>query len=160
METAGTAGIVEDIKVFATQLRSPDNKTLIVPNAAIMGSNIVNYSTKPTRRVDMVFGVSYSADIKHARDILTTLIAEDSRILKEPAPVVRVGKLADSSVDFFVRPWVKSADYWDVYFDVTEQVKLRFDAAGIGIPFPQMEVHLNRADPSNEASSATGQTAP
>jgi small conductance mechanosensitive channel len=145
VEAAGTAGIVEEIKVFSTQLRSPDNKTIIVPNSAIMAGNIVNYSTKPTRRVDMVFGVAYDADLKKARDTLAAILAEDSRILKDPAPTIAVGDLADSNVNFFVRPWVNSADYWNVYFDVTEQVKLRFDAAGVGIPFPQMDVHLDRA---------------
>jgi len=145
VEAGGTAGIVEEIKVFSTQLRSPDNKTVIVPNAGIMGGNIVNYATKPTRRVDMVFGVAYDADLKKARETLAAIVAEDSRILKDPAPTIAIGALADSSVNFFVRPWVNSADYWNVYFDVTEQVKLRCDAAGVGIPFPQMDVHLDRA---------------
>ena len=144
VEAAGIAGVVEEIKIFATQLRSADNKTLIVPNAAIMGGSIVNYSTKPTRRVDMVFGVAYDADIKTVRDTLATILTEDSRVLTDPPATITVGELADSSVNFFVRPWVNSADYWDVYFAVTEQVKLRFDAAGIGIPFPQVDVHMDQ----------------
>lgn len=150
VEAAGTAGTVEEIKVFSTQLRSVDNKTLIIPNAAVMNGNIVNYSAKPTRRVDMVFGVSYGAELKTVRDTIAAILTEDGRILKEPEPVIVVGELADSSVNFYVRPWVNTADYWDVYFAVTEQVKLKFDAAGIGIPYPQIDVHM---DPVREEDS-------
>ncbi len=144
VEVAGTAGIVEDIQIFVTQLRTPDNKTIIIPNAEITGGSIVNYSLKPTRRIDFVFGVSYDADLKQTRDILEGIIAADHRILTDPAPVIAVSELADSSVNFVVRPWVKREDYWGVYFDITEKVKISLDEANIGIPYPQMDVHVHR----------------
>ncbi len=142
IEGAGTAGTVEKIQLFTTQLKTPDNKTVIVPNAGMTGGNIVNYSTQGTRRVDMVFGISYADDIDRARDVLEGIIAADDRVLKDPAPVVAVSELADSSVNFVVRPWVQSADYFGVFWGVTEQVKKRFDEAGISIPFPQRDVHV------------------
>ncbi len=142
VEAAGVAGIVEEIQIFTTQMRSPDNKTIIVPNSKLIGDNIVNYSTKGTRRVDMVFGIGYSDDIDKAREVMRSVIAEDARILADPAPLIAVSALGESSVDFIVRPWVKSADYWDVLCDVTEKVKKRFDGEGISIPFPQRDVHL------------------
>lgn len=146
IEAGGTAGVVEEIHVFSTQLRSPDNKTLIVPNSAIMGGNIVNYSTKPTRRVDLVVGVSYEADLAHVKLVLQDIIKADDRVLTDPAPVIAVSELADSSVNLVVRPWVKSADYWDVYFGLTERIKVRFDEEGIGIPYPQMDLHVASAN--------------
>lgn len=142
IEGAGTAGTVEKIKIFTTQLRTPDNKTIIIPNAKIASDNIVNYSTKGTRRVDLVFGIGYDDDIDKAKQILLDIIAEDQRMLKDPAPKVAVVELADSSVNFVFRPWVNSADYWDVVFDTNEKVKKRFDEKGVGIPFPQRDVHL------------------
>lgn len=144
VETAGTAGSVKNIGIFTSTIMTPDNKMIIVPNGAIYGSNIVNYSAMETRRVDMVVGISYGSDIKKAKQILQALTQEDERILKEPEPVVAVSELADSSVNFVVRPWVKSADFWAVKWDFTEKVKLRFDAEGIEIPFPQMDVHLHK----------------
>ena len=144
VEAAGTSGIIEEIHIFHTQMRSGDNKTIIIPNSNITGGNIVNYSTKPTRRVDMVFGIGYDADIKAAKDILEKLVKEDERVLADPAPVIAVSELADSSVNFVCRPFVNSADYWAVYFDMHEKVKTSFDAAGISIPFPQMDVHLTK----------------
>jgi len=144
VEAAGVVGKVQEISIFCTTLTSPDNKTIIVPNASIMGGNITNYSTKPTRRVDMVIGIAYDADLKLAKSELVKMMDDDTRILKDPAPVIAVSELADSSVNFVVRPWVNSADYWDVYFDTHEKVKLRFDELSIGIPFPQMDVHLNK----------------
>ena len=127
-------------------MNSPDNKVLTVPNGAIMSGNIVNYSEKPTRRVDMVFGVAYDADLSVVKKVLQEVLAADERVLKDPEPTIVVGELADSSVNFLCRPWVNSADYWPVLWDTTEIVKRRFDEAGIGIPFPQMDVHLDKND--------------
>lgn len=145
IEAGGVSGIVEGIQMFSTQMRSGDNKQIIVPNSSITDGNIVNYSAKDTRRVDMVFGIGYDDDIKKAKDILLQLLNEDERILKDPEPVVAVSELADSSVNFVVRPWVNSADYWNVKFDYTEAVKLKFDQEGISIPYPQQDVHMHTA---------------
>lgn len=142
IEGAGVAGTVEEIQIFTTQLKTPDNKTIIIPNAKLTGDNITNYSAKDTRRVDMVIGVSYSDDLQKVRQILEDILAKDNRILQEPAPTIGVLELADNSVNFACRPWVKSEDYWGVYFDSTETVKKRFDAEGISIPFPQRDVHV------------------
>ena len=142
IEAAGASGTVEEISVFSTIMRTPDNKTIIIPNSGIMGGNIVNYSTKPTRRVDLVIGVSYDADIKQVKDELDSLISQDDRILTNPEPTVAVLELADSSVNFVVRPWVNSADYWPVHCDLQERIKIRFDEVGIGIPYPQMDLHM------------------
>ena len=144
VEAGGMSGSVKDISIFSTTLNTPDNKVVIVPNSAIMGGPIVNYSTEDTRRVDLLVGIAYDANIKQAKEILESILANDPRILKDPAPLVAVAALADSSVNLHVRPWVKKEDYWAVYFDVLEAVKLRFDEAGVGIPFPQMDVHLIR----------------
>lgn len=146
IEGAGTAGTVEELKIFTTQLKTPDNKLIIIPNSKLSSDNIVNVSAKPTRRVDMVFAIGYTDSIDRAREVITDVLAQDSRILKEPAPLVAVLELADSSVNFAVRPWVKAADYWDVYFDITENMKKRFDREGISIPFPQRDVHLHQTD--------------
>ena len=146
IEAGGVAGVVEGIQIFSTQMRTGDNKQIIVPNSSITGGNIVNYSAKDTRRVDMVFGIGYGDDIKKAKDILLKLLEEDERILKDPAPVVAVSELADSSVNFVVRPWVKSDDFWGVKFDYTENVKLTFDKEGISIPYPQQDVHLHKVE--------------
>ncbi len=145
IEAAGISGEVEEIQIFSTKLRSGDNKQLFVPNGAIFSGTIVNYSTKPTRRVDMVFGCGYDDDLRAVKALLKDIIDSDERILAEPAPVIAVTALADSSVNFAVRPWVNAADYWAVYFDVHEQVKLRFDAAGITIPYPQRDVHVHQS---------------
>lgn len=141
VEAAGVSGVVEEISIFSTKMRTADNKEVIVPNGPIYGDVIINYSARETRRVDMVFGISYDDDIKKAKELLETILQEDERILKEPAPVVAVSELADSSVNFVVRPWARTADYWDVLWDTTETVKLRFDEAGLSIPYPQMDVH-------------------
>ncbi|UCE82086.1 MAG: mechanosensitive ion channel [Deltaproteobacteria bacterium] len=142
IEGAGVAGTVEKIHIFTTQLKSPDNKTIIIPNAKLTGDNITNYSAKETRRVDMVFGVGYGDDLQKVRQILEDILAKEDRVLQDPAPTIGVLELADSSVNFVCRPWVKTADYWGVYFDITETVKNRFDAEGVSIPFPQRDVHL------------------
>ena len=146
VEAGGTTGIVENISIFSTMLKTLDNREVIVPNGNIYGSNITNFSARPTRRVDLMFGIGYGDDIRQAKDIMTKLVVEDERILKDPEPQIVVGELGDSSVNFHVRPWVKTADYWDVYFDLTEKVKLSFDEAGISIPYPQMDVHLGKAE--------------
>jgi len=142
IEAAGTAGTVEEIQIFTTALRTPDNKLVIVPNAKLTADNIVNWSAKGTRRVDMVFGIGYGDDIDRARSVIREIIEADPRVLKDPAPLVALWQLGESSVDFVARPWVKSADYWSVWFDTTEKVKKAFDAEGISIPFPQRDVHV------------------
>ncbi len=142
VEAGGTTGSVESIQIFSTVLKTPDNKKIIVPNSNITGGNITNYSAMDTRRVDMVFGIGYGDDIKKAKETLEQIVTADSRVLKDPAPTIAVSELADSSVNFIVRPWVKTADYWGVFFDVTEKVKLTFDELGISIPFPQQDVHM------------------
>ena len=142
VEAAGTAGSIAKIGIFTTNMVTPDNKEIIVPNGAIYSGNIVNFSAKPTRRVDMVFGIGYGDDLLKAKQVLEALLKEDDRILAEPAPQVAVAELGDSSVNFVVRPWAKTSDFWGVKFDFTEAVKLRFDQEGISIPFPQMDVHV------------------
>jgi small conductance mechanosensitive channel len=142
IEGGGTAGTVEEIQVFTTQLATPDNKTVIVPNSQMMGGNIINYSAKGTRRVDMVFGIGYADDIDRARELIQEIVTTDKRVHKEPAPVVALTELADSSVNLTTRVWTSVDDYWDVLFDTTEKVKKRFDAEKISIPFPQRDVHV------------------
>jgi len=146
VEAGGTAGTINKIGIFTTTMTTPDNKEIIVPNGGIYSNNITNYSAKETRRVDMVVGIGYDADLRKAKEILNEMVRADERILSEPAPTVAVSELADSSVNFVVRPWCKASDFWGVKFDFTEQVKLRFDQEGISIPFPQMDVHLHKND--------------
>lgn len=146
VEAGGTAGVVETISIFSTIMRTGDNREVIVPNGSIYNGTITNYSARATRRIDMVFGIGYQDDIRKAKQLLSDILSADERVLKEPEPLVAVGELADSSVNFNVRPWVKSADYWNVKFDLTEQIKLAFDDNGISIPYPQMDVHLDKAD--------------
>jgi small conductance mechanosensitive channel len=142
IEAGGTSGSVFEISVFTTVLHTPDNKKVIVPNAQITGSVIVNYSANDTRRVDLVAGIGYGDDIGKAREVLQRIVSSHASVLQDPAPVIEVGELADSSVNLIVRPWVKAADYWRVYWDLTEAIKLEFDREGISIPFPQTDVHL------------------
>jgi small conductance mechanosensitive channel len=142
IEAGGVAGTVEVIQIFTTELATPDNKTIIVPNSKMTGDNIVNYSTKGTRRVDMVFGIGYEDDIDKARNIMTEILSGDERILQDPPMKIAVSELADSSVNFIARPWVNSADYWGVYWETMEKVKKQFDAQGISIPFPQRDIHV------------------
>jgi small conductance mechanosensitive channel len=144
IEGAGTAGTVESIQIFTTQLQTPDNKRIIIPNAKLTGDNIVNWSATGTRRVDLVFGIGYGDDMDKAKAIIAGVLAEDGRVLQDPKPTIAVAELADSSVKLAVRPWVATVDYWGAYFDITEQVKKRFDAEGITIPFPQRAVHLHQ----------------
>ena len=146
VEAGGTMGVVEEIGIFTTRMRTGDNKEVIVPNGQIFGGIITNYSKRDTRRVDMVFGIGYGDDIRKAKEVITSIIEADERILKDPAPLIAVGELADSSVNFNVRPWVKSGDYWSVYFDLNEKIKMAFDDNGISIPFPQMDVHIEKSE--------------
>ena len=142
IEAAGIKGTVHEIQVFNTVLKTPDNKTIIIPNSQVSAGTITNYSTEATRRVDMTFGIGYSDDIDKAKSVLSKLLKEDSRVLDNPEIMIVVSELADSSVNFSVRGWVKAADYWGVYFDMHEKVKKTFDKENISIPFPQTDVHL------------------
>ena len=145
VEAAGIAGVVEQLQIMTTIFKTGDNKQVIVPNSQIMGSIITNYSANDTRRVDMVIGVSYDDDLDKVRKTLEEIIAADDRVLKDPAPKIAVSELADSSVNFIVRPWVATADYSAVMWDMTEAIKKRFDKDGISFPFPQRDVHLYKA---------------
>jgi small conductance mechanosensitive channel len=145
VEAAGVSGVVEEIGIFTTTMRTGDNREIIIPNGEIFGGTITNYSKRARRRVDMVFGIGYDDDIKKAKDILIKILDEDERVLKDPAPLVAVGELADSSVNFNVRPWCATGEYWNVYYDIHEKVKLTFDAEGISIPYPQMDIHQDKA---------------
>ncbi len=149
IEGAGVFGVVEAIQIFTTQLKTADNKTVIVPNAKLTDDNIVNWTVKGTRRVDLVVGIGYEDDIDKARSLMNEVIAADDRILKNPEPQIAVSELADSSVNFVVRPWVKVNDYWGVYFDLTEKIKKAFDANGVSIPFPQRDIHVYQHDKQN-----------
>ncbi|KOO13534.1 MULTISPECIES: small-conductance mechanosensitive channel MscS [Vibrio] len=146
VEIGGVAGSVEAIQIFQTVLKTPDNKMVVVPNSGVIGSPITNYSRHATRRVDLVIGVSYGADLKQTKKVIREALEKDERILKDPDIQIGVLALADSSVNFVVRPWCKTADYWDVYFDSTQAIKEALDEAGIEIPFPQMDVHLNKVE--------------
>ena len=144
VEAGGVSGLVSKISIFSTEMKTLDNREIIVPNGKIYGDTITNFSSQDTRRVDMVFGIGYGDDLRKARDILRQLVNEDERILKDPETQIAVSELADSSVNFVVRPWVKSADYWTVKFDMNERVKLAFDENDISIPYPQMDVHVSK----------------
>jgi small conductance mechanosensitive channel len=146
VEAGGVSGTVEEVAIFNTVLKTPDNRKVIVPNGDIVGGAITNYSAHETRRIDLVFGIGYDDDLRKAKATLERLVGEDSRILTDPAPTVAVSELADSSVNLACRPWVKSADYWDVRGDLIEKVKLTFDAEGISIPFPQQDVHMHTVE--------------
>jgi small conductance mechanosensitive channel len=144
IEAAGISGSVEEVQILTTILKTGDNKRIIVPNSQIMNSIITNYSANERRRIDMVVGVSYSDDLDKVRKTLEELVAADQRILTDPACTIAVAELADSSVNFVLRPWVKSGDYWPVKFELTESIKKRFDEVGISFPFPQQDVHLHQ----------------
>jgi small conductance mechanosensitive channel len=136
IEAQGEIGVVKEIEIFTTKLTGLSNREIIIPNGALSNGNIINYTTEGTRRVDLVFGVSYDADIKQTKDVIMDVLTSHPKVLKEPGPAVTVLELADSSVNFATRPWCKTEDYWDVYFDVTENVKIELDKAGIEIPYP------------------------
>jgi len=142
IEAAGVSGVVEAIHIFTTTMRTGDNKTVIVPNSKLLDDNIVNYSAKETRRVDLTVGVSYDADLVQVKSILADIASKDDRVKTDPEPTIAVSELADNSVNLVVRLWTNTGDYWGVYFDTTEAVKLRMDEAGIGIPYPQRDVHV------------------
>ena len=146
IEAGGASGTVEDINLFSTIIAPVDNRTIIVPNAAIIRGNITNYSVKKNRRVDHVFGIGYNDDLKLAKDTLMQIMIDDDRVLADPAPFVAVSELGDSSVNFTTRAWVKTADYWNVYFEQIEKVKLTFDEKGISIPYPQMDIHTDKTN--------------
>ena len=147
VEVAGTAGTVTEVKIFNTVLTTPDNKQIIIPNGQVGGDTITNYSANDQRRVDLVFGVGYDDDLKVARGVLEKLCAEHPLVLDDPATAIMVMNLGDSSVDFAVRPWAKTADYWKVYTDLLEQGKIALEEAGCSIPYPQRDVHLHQQNP-------------
>lgn len=142
IEGAGVAGSVDHITMLNTRLKTPDNKLIVVPNASLINDNLTNYSANPTRRLDLIVGVSYSDDIRLVKETLKEIIAAEPRGKTDPEPLVAVSELADSSVNFTVRVWVDAAEYWPIKFDLTEKIKLTFDEKGISIPFPQRDVHL------------------
>ena len=142
IDAQGYLGTVSEITIFTTILKTPDNKTVIIPNGALSNGSMVNFSTEPTRRVDLLFGIGYNDDIEKAKKVLNNIVENDDRVLKEPKPIIAVGELADSSVNFKVLIWCNASDYWNVFFDMHEKVKLTFDKEGIGIPFPQRDIHV------------------
>ncbi|MCO4787374.1 mechanosensitive ion channel family protein [Marinomonas atlantica] len=144
VDAGGQMGTVNRIELFHTHMKTPDNRVIIVPNSDIMDSSIVNFSRESTRRLDLIVGISYDADIKKARDLLHEVLSSDERVLKDPEAIIWVFELADSSVNFAVRPWVKAEDYWALRSDLLEKIKYTFDENGIGIPFPQMDVHVSK----------------
>ncbi|MEZ8060380.1 small-conductance mechanosensitive channel MscS [Vibrio splendidus] len=146
VEIGGVAGSVDSIQIFQTVLTTPDNKMVVVPNGSVIGSPITNYSRHDTRRIDLMIGVSYNADLQKTKALLTKICESDERVLKEPGVQVGVHTLADSSVNFVVRPWVSTADYWNVYFDLMQAIKEGLDNEGIEIPFPQVDVHMNKVE--------------
>lgn len=143
IEAGGASGVVEEVRMFATIMRTGDNREVIVPNGQIYGGTIVNFSAKATRRIDLVFGIGYDDDMAKAKQIMEHIVQQDDRILTDPAPAIALGELADSSVNFNVRPWVKADDYWPVRADLLEKIKLAFDANGISIPYPQHDVYMH-----------------
>jgi len=147
----GVTGTVKSIDIFNTTLNTPDNQRVIVPNANITNDVITNVTANDTRRVDLTIGIGYGDDVLKAKKVLGEILKTENRILEIPAPKIAVSELADSSVNFVVRPWVKTSDYWDVYFDLTEKIKLTFDQEGISIPFPQQDVHLFQEKYGTEA---------
>ncbi|MEW6989309.1 mechanosensitive ion channel family protein [Colwelliaceae bacterium 6441] len=150
VEISGTSGVVEEVNIFSTQLRTGDNKTVIIPNGSITNGTITNYSKKATRRIDLIIGVSYDADLALTKEILTKTVSANDLVLKEQAVTIGVSELADSSVNFVVRPWVKTENYWPVYFALLENIKIELDKAGIEIPYPQLSVNVNQEN-SNES---------
>lgn len=146
IEAQGHKGTVKEIQIFNTILKDLDNKTIIIPNGGLSTSSLINYSTEPNRRVDFSFGIAYGDSVDKAREVLTNLINEDSRILKDPASFIGVGELGDSSVNLTTRVWVAGEDYWGVFFDLNEKVYNAFNKEGISIPFPQMDVHLHKSE--------------
>ncbi len=146
IEAQGHIGVVKEVQIFNTILLSPDNKRVIIPNGAISNGSIINYSAEDKRRVDLVIGIAYKSDVPKAKEILMDVLKNNQWSLSDPEPLVAVSELADSSVNLVVRPWCKPADYWNIYFSVTEQAKAALESNGITIPFPQTDVHIHRND--------------
>ena len=144
IEAQGYTGLVHEIQIFNTIMKTPDNRTIIIPNGGLASGSMVNYSTEPRRRVDWTIGIGYGDDADKAREVITRLLNEDERILKDPEPFVAVSELGDSSVNFAARAWVESANYWPVFFSINELVYKTFDKEGLNIPYPQMDVHLHK----------------
>ena len=155
VEVAGAIGLVKKMTLVSTTINTFDNQTLIIPNSKIWGDVIKNVTAQRTRRVDLEFGISYGDDIEKAERILKEIVESHDKVLEEPAPNIRLHKLGDSSVNFVVRPWTKTPDYWEVYWDITREVKLRFDREGITIPFPQRDVHIQQRDTQIEPGRVT-----
>jgi small conductance mechanosensitive channel len=149
IEAAGESGVVQEVQIFTTIINTLDNKKVIIPNSQIMGGSITNYTANELRRVDLVAGVSYEDDLDKVKAALQDVVAADKRVVADPAPTIAVSEMADSSINFVVRPWVTPDDYWDVYFDLTEAIKKRFDQEGISIPFPQRDVHIYQQNGSS-----------
>jgi small conductance mechanosensitive channel len=152
---AGLGGTVKHVSVVSTTVTTPDNQVIVIPNSKVWGDVITNVTASDTRRVDLVFGISYGDSIEQAQAVLEEVVANHPLVLKDPAPNIRVNELADSSVNFIVRPWTKTGDYWTTYWDLQRAVKEAFDANGISIPFPQTDMHLHVAD-SGKAAGAEG----
>lgn len=146
VEIAGKTGVAEEIGVFSTTMKTADNRQIVIPNGQIMGESIINYTAKPIRRVDLSIGVSYDDDLKKARQVMLDTVATHPKVLDDPAPSLLLTELGDSSVNFSVRPWCKTPDYWTVYGDLLEQLKVNLEAAGCSIPYPQRDVHLSHKD--------------
>ncbi len=144
IDAQGYTGTVSEIQIFNTILKTPDNKTIIIPNGGLSGSSMTNYSTEASRRVDWTIGVGYGDDLDKVRRVIETLCGDDSRILKDPAVFIAVSELADSSVNFTLRAWVNASDYWGVFFDMNENIYKTFAKEGISIPYPQMDVHVQK----------------
>ena len=154
VEVGGSTGVVEEVQIFNTMLKTADNVTIIVPNGSITGGTITNYSAQATRRIDLVFGCGYGDDLKAVKAYLEEVLAAEERVLKDPAPTVAVAELGDCSVNFVVRPWVNAADYWAVRFDLLERIKLGFDERGFSIPYPTQDLHIVSAPRGAPLSSA------
>lgn len=142
IEASGTMGTVEEIDIFTTTLKTPDNRMIIVPNNQVTAGNITNFTARDTRRIDLVVGVSYDDDLNKVQSVLESILTADDRVLKDPVPTIAIMELGESSINFVVRPWVKASDYWTTLFDLNKTIKERFDSEGIRIPYPQRDIHL------------------
>ena len=156
IEASGEAGVVDSVQIFTTTLTTPDNKTIIIPNSGVTDGNITNYSAKDTRRIDMIIGCGYQDDLAKVKSVLEGILNADTRILKDPEPTIGIAELGDNSVNFAVRPWVKTEDFWDVKFATLEAVKREFDAAGLNIPYPQRDVHVYQTAVTSDTPATAG----
>ena len=152
VKVADAEGVVEEIRIFSTTMRSPDNQELIVPNGDIFNGTITNVTARDTRRIDLVIGIGYDDDLRKAKEILESVVKSEERVLDDPEPFIAIGELGASSVDIYVRPWTKTSDYFAVKCELTERIKLALDDAGISIPYPQMDLHMDRTDTEAMAS--------